>query len=138
MKVTLDMSDFHAGLKSLGTKYPMAVRRALKRSATAGQTEMVKAIGADTGIQAKRIKADIRISELGDTGIQIEIKGNRLPLLEFKAKGPEPSYGRGRGVSYKLTGGKGRDPHAFIATMRSGHRGVFKRMEAASSRLPIT
>jgi hypothetical protein len=67
------------------------------------------------------------VNELGAYGIQLEITGNRIPLIDFAARGPEPSRGRGRGVSYRLPGGRSRDPHAFIATMPSGHRGVFKR-----------
>ena len=34
---------------------------------------------------------------------------------------------KGRGVTYKLTGGKNRIANAFIATMSSGHKGVFVR-----------
>ena len=94
---------------------------------------MVKGIGRDTGLPAKRIKSEIRMNEVGSTGIQIEIRGRRLPLIDFKAKGPEPSRGRGRGVSYRLPGGRKRAPHAFIATMPSGHRGVFQRRGSARS-----
>jgi hypothetical protein len=56
----------------------------------------------------------------------------RIPLIKFGARGPEPSRGKGRGVSYKLGGqGKQRVPNAFIATMPSGHRGVFVRAMGA-------
>jgi hypothetical protein len=41
----------------------------------------------------------------------------------------------GRGVSWSLPSGRGSDAHAFIATMPSGHRGVFRRTGIA--RLPI-
>jgi hypothetical protein len=62
--------------------------------------------------------------------------GARIPLIDFSARGPEPSRGRGRGVSYKLAGAGGRLPHAFIATMRSGHRGVFERSPGGKRRGP--
>jgi hypothetical protein len=38
-------------------------------------------------------------------------------------------------VSYRLPGGRGRAEHAFIATMPSGHRGVFQRSSGPA--LPI-
>jgi len=51
----------------------------------------------------------------------------RISLMKFHAKGPIPTRGKGRGVTYRLNGGKGRLAHAFIATMESGHQGVFER-----------
>jgi len=59
----------------------------------------------------------------------------RIPLMKFNAKGPVPSRGRGRGVTYRLRGGRGRVENAFIATMKSGHVGVFRR--AGKARLGI-
>jgi hypothetical protein len=54
-----------------------------------------------------------------------------IPLIDLGATGPEPSRGQGA-VKVKLAGDF---PSAFIATMRSGHRGVFERK--GSKRLPI-
>jgi len=96
---------------------------------------MVKEITQDTGLPSKRVRDEIKISVVSGSTVQLQIAGRRLPLVEFKARGPEPSRGRGRGVSYRLPSGQGRDPHAFIATMPSGHRGVFKRR--GTSRLSI-
>jgi hypothetical protein len=131
----LETSDWKAGVETLKRKFPAAVKRALRRAGTTGRNEMTKAIAADTGLGSRRIKEEIKIVEVGDTTIQLEVRGRRLPLIEFGARGPEPSRGRGRGVSYRLLGGRGRAPHGFIATMRSGHRGVFQRR--GPRRLPI-
>ncbi len=91
---------------------------------------MVKEMGKDTGLPARRIKADFKTTPMGDSGVRLEVTGRRLPLIDFKAKGPEPSRGRGRGVTYKLPGGRGRAPTAFIANLR-GRRGVFRRRTTA-------
>lgn len=138
MKVTarLDDSDLKAGIASLKAKFPAAVRRAVRRAGTSGRAEMVRQIATDTGLSQARIRKEIRIVTLGDTAVQLEVEGTRLPLVDFGARGPEPSRGRGRGVSYRLPTGRGNAPQAFIATMRSGHRGVFQRRE--DGRLPIS
>jgi hypothetical protein len=41
-----------------------------------------------------------------------------------------PSRGKGRGVTARFPGGQGSYPHAFIATVGHGHRGVFMRKNA--------
>lgn len=139
MRVTtkLDTSDWKAGIESLRKKFPQAIKRALKRAGTSGRAEMVRQIAADTGLPQTRIRSEIKIITVGDTAVQLEVAGTRVPLIDFKAKGPEPSRGRGGGVSYRLPGGQGRAPHAFIATMKSGHRGVFQRRAGGTDRLPI-
>ena len=135
VSVRFNVKGLEDGLDRLRRKAPLAIRRAVKRAGTSARTVMVKEIAKDTGLASKGIKKEIRINELGTTEIQIEVRGRRIPLIHFKAKGPEPSRGRGRGVSYRLPGGRTRAPHAFIATMRSGHRGVFQRKRSA--RKPI-
>lgn len=135
LDVRLDTRDLNAGIETLARKFPYAIRRAAMRAGTSGRAVMTQAIAADTGLASRRIRDEIKVNALGDSGVQLEVTGNRIPLIEFRASGPEPSRGRGRGVSYRLTGGRGRAERAFIATMRSGHRGVFQRR--GLGRLPI-
>jgi hypothetical protein len=92
---------------------------------------MVKEVARDTGLSSKYIKRDLRLDKATRTKpvVAIEIVGRRIPLIAFSARGPEPSRGKGRGVSYRLPTGRGRIANAFIATVGiGGHRGVFKRM----------
>jgi len=126
---TLDIRALQNDLLEMGQQAPLIMARALNRAAVSGQTAMVKAVSADTGIAAKNVKREIRIDKANRTSpmVALTIAGRRIPLIAFSARGPEPSRGRGRGVSYRLPGGRGRVPNAFIATMGSGHRGVFKR-----------
>jgi hypothetical protein len=133
--VRLDDGDVRAGIKNIRQKFPFAIRRALLRAGNSGRSVMVKAIAEDTGLPQKQIRDEIKVNVVGDSGVQLEVQGRRIPLIAFKARGPEPSRGKGRGVSYRLPGGRGRAETAFIATMRSGHRGVFKRVTKA--RLPV-
>lgn len=135
----LDVKGFAKDLEELGSKGPAVMARAVNRATTAGKTAMVRAVAKDTGIQQKAVEKDLRVNKATRAVpvASIEIQGKRIPLIAFQAKGPEPSRGRGRGVSYRLPTGRGRIGNAFIATMNppSGHRGVFKR--ARTSRLPI-
>lgn len=131
----LDTKDWTAGIQVLRKKFPHAIKRALTRAATSGRAEAAKLMANDTGLPSTRIKREIK-TVVSDTSAQLEVSGRRLPLIDFRARGPEPSRGRGRGVSYRLTGGRGRAERAFIATMKSGHRGVFQRTPG-SGRNPI-
>lgn len=134
----LDVRRFIGELDALERQAPSIVARAVNRAATAGKTAVVRAVAADTGIQQKNIEREIRIDKANRSAprVTIQILGRRIPLIAFGARGPEPSRGRGRGVSYRLPTGRGRVGDAFIATMsRSGHRGVFKR--TSKRRLPI-
>jgi hypothetical protein len=136
-------------LAKTGSKAPAILARALNRAGTAGKTAMTRAIVKDTGIQSKNVSREIVLQRANWTNqsTSLTIRGARMPLIAFQARGPEPSRGRGKGVSYRLPGGRGRIPTAFIATMRSGHRGVFKRTRPKSKlhgappsrgQLPIT
>ncbi len=112
--------------------------RALNRGIDSARTAMVREIATDTGLKSKDVRDALSLQhanfETPEARLGARLK--RLPLIAFGARGPEPSRGKGRGVSYRLgTGGRGRVENAFIATMRSGHRGVFKR--TGKKRLPI-
>lgn len=132
-----EMDQFTKDLEALGRTGKVAVSRALNRAATAGRTAMVRAVKAETGLGSRFLSKEVRIekSTANAPRATVTAQGRRVPLIAFKAKGPEPSRGRGRGVTTSLPGAKGRLPHAFIARMPSGHRGVFQRK--GKRRLPI-
>lgn len=131
------LADLQAELRGMGHAAAPILARALNRAGTAGKTAMVRAIRADTGLTSKAIEREIKVDKANRTRLVVtfQIGAERIPLIAFSARGPEPSRGRGRGVSYRLPTGRGRIPNAFIATMRTGHRGVYTR--TTTSRLPI-
>jgi minor tail protein Z (GPZ) len=132
-----DLRDFMDGIRRLGTRAPIAVARAVNRTASAERTQAKRAIAADTGLRAKDVDAALKVENATPDRLKafITVSGRRIRLIAFGARGPEPSRGRGRGVSYRLPKGRGRHAQAFIARMKSGHRGVFVR--ATPHRLPI-
>ena len=89
-----------------------------------------RALAGNTGLRNKDITPSIAIEratfsrQLGT----LAVTGRRIPLIAFNAR--ETS----RGVTYRLPGGRNIVLSGFIATMRSGHRGVFRR---ASGQGPV-
>lgn len=132
-----DARDAIRGLKALRTRAPYAVARAINRSVTTVRAAAAREISADLGIRVGVVKEQLVVDSATPQRpvATITASGRRIPLIDLDARGPEPSRGRGRGVSYRIGGVRRRLPHAFIAQMRSGHRGVFKRTR--TKRLPI-
>lgn len=114
----------------LRAKYPQAEVRALNRALVSAEAVMSRSIAADTGLPVGAVKKAVksRRATLHERAAQLRASLRRIPLIDFRARGPEPSRGKGAGVSYALGAqGRSRVPWAFIATMKSGHRGVFMR-----------
>lgn len=137
-KFAFELGQLQKDLDQIGQAAQLVMARALNRAVVSGRTAMTRAIVADTGLQSRYVSREIRIDRAQRTKpvAAVEVAGARIPLIAFQARGPEPSRGRGRGVSYRLPSGRGRVSDAFIATMRSGHRGVFKRRPGARRRGP--
>ena len=129
MPILLNTSDLERGIDVLAKKFPQAIRRSLQRAAVSGRQEIVGDMSADTGLPVNKVRDAVKVVVKSDSQVNLEVQSGRIPLIDFGARGPEPSRGMGRGVTYRNPGGsRNRAPHAFIATMPSGHRGVFERI----------
>lgn len=127
-KFSLDLKDFEAALVALQTTAPQAVAQALDRAATSAVAEIATGVAADTGLPSRQAKEQLTVVKTPSSRT-ILAPTRRLPLIRFGARGPEPSRGKGAGVSYKLpVKGRGRAPHAFIATAKGARRAVFERV----------
>lgn len=107
-----------------------ATMRALNRAIASAQTVEVKAIAGDTGIKQGKVRGALSMSNANASNLTatLSVKA-QIGLINFRAKGPFPSRGKGDGVTYALAaGGQGRNPHAFIAMTRNGHKAVFERV----------
>ena len=134
--VHLDLSEFRVRIAAL--KRPHApVVRAMNKSIASGRTAFVRGVAGDIGLKASDVREFVIVREATAQNLAATIyaSANRIPLFKFGAKGPVPSLGKGGGVTARLKGGAGRYPRAFIATLGSGHVGVFQRLGRA--RLPI-
>ena len=117
-------------------KLARATVHALNDGAVHARAESVRLIGAEWNVKpaAARKALTIRRASAARQEAAVEATGGRgygIPLVGFAARQTR------RGVTYRLkkTGGRSLVRGAFIATMRSGHRGVFQRRGRA--RLPI-
>lgn len=117
----------------LGDKALPAVARALNRSAVSIRTLMQRNVAEDTDLPSRTVGKQLKIEEARPTRdrlrARISISGSRIPLAEFKARQTR------RGVTANVGSGRKLYPHTFLATMKSGHEGVFGRRGKA--RLPI-
>lgn len=124
-------------LRSLADRTVPSIVRGLNYAIGGARDVMVAAIAADIGLEPDKVRKQlpIRNATTRELSATLSATRKRIPLIEFHAQGPVPSRGRGDGVSYQLRGGRGRVPNAFLATMKTGHKGVFARK--GKSRLPI-
>ncbi len=138
MKFTVEDKSVEKFLDVAPKKTSIAVVRAVNRGTTAARTFAARTVSKDMGLAVGVVKKNIDMQKASS---KTEARGilraslRRIPLINFGARGPEPSRGRGRGVSYKIGGGRKRIKSGFITDVGSGHRGVFKR--AGLDRLPI-
>lgn len=111
--------------------------RALNRGINSARTVMVRAMAKDTGLKSRDINKVLLTRLASDTRPESALSASlqRLPLIVFRATGPIPTRGRGRGVTARLPQSKVY-PGAFIARVTGplpggivspGHTGVFKR-----------
>ena len=138
MQITIEGAEATStDLGEMPGRSKRAMVRAMNRALASGRTAMVREIAGDTGLKQADVRnaVPIREASLARPEGQFGAGLKRIPLIQFAARGPEPSRGRGRGVSYRNPGGgRSRDEHAFIATI-NGRRGVFKRK--GKGRVPV-
>lgn len=137
VQVKLQTANVLGKLQQLGAAAPSAIARALNRSIASAKTAMVSAVASDMGLKVSDVRGRIGTVEASAPDrlkATLTASPARVPLIDFNARGPEPSRGKGGGVTARMPGGAGRYPNAFIATMRNGHRGVFARVGSGSRR----
>ena len=124
-------------LKKFQRVVGVATSRAINKSSVSVRAVGSRALSQDLALRVGDVRKELVLTRATaqTQEARISVRGRRLPLILFGATGPQPSRGRGRGVSYRFGRGRKRIASAFIATMRSGHKGVFRRILKAS--LPI-
>ena len=124
------LADFPANI------IPPAIARALNKTIQSAKSTATKSIAANIGIKQQDVRSVLDIDKANRNNLTAILKASskrRLPVIKIDPRATQDESG----VSYKGQDGQIRHiDHAFIATMRSGHRGVFKRKPDAK-RLPI-
>lgn len=98
-----------------------ALNKVAAQAKVAGSRE-IRAAGYN--LKAAKIKAQFKIRQAssGNPVAVITCSGKPIPLIEFSARETRA------GVTVNVKNGRKSIPGAFIATMPSGHRGVFVRV----------
>lgn len=136
IRMSVDTTAVHNSLVALKTEAPLAIARAINRTANSVKTVMTRAVAGSLRVKQAyvRERIKVRLATRQELSAAISASAQPIPLIAQGARGPEPSRGQGRGVTANTA--TRRYPHAFIATMPSGHRGVFQR--EGKARLKIT
>jgi hypothetical protein len=112
-------------------KLDQAVALALVDTAKSAISKAGTLIARRTGLKSSLVKGRLSYDHVAPGDYEVRVKSSRkaIPLIEF------PVSRTRAGVSTRAWGKSHVIRHAFIATMRSGHTGVFRRV--GRSRLPI-
>ena len=134
--VRFDVNEAKAMLKGLQKQVlPQATSRAINKTSQSAKSAAVKLIAKDMGIKQKDVRSSITLLKASRIKLQavVQARGKRLPIIKLDPHAMQNNIG----VTYKGQDGQRKQiAGAFIATMKTGHRGVYKRAPGAK-RLPI-
>lgn len=119
-----------------------ATVRALNRTITTVRAAAQREIRKEyTGLKARTVRDELKIVRATRALQQakITVEGKRMPLIDFvsaatvKSRTKRAGKNIGGGVRVKIKGTSKLVAHAFIATMKSGHVGVFVRAPTSTA-----
>ena len=130
------LAELKALLAEMPREMPRVLSRALNKVGVAARTKIVRAVVAEVNLKAgevKRRNVFLHKASFRNLTAVIRIRGRRIPIRHFGARQTS------KGVTYAERRGK-REllPGAFMATMDSGHRGVFFRRPGRNMGGPST
>ena len=132
ISLTVNAEAYVNSLKSLQKpQLDKVVALALVDTAKSAKSKAASLIAKRTGLKVATVKTRIFQDHVAIGDYEVAVRSSRkpIPLIEF------PTTQTATGVSTRAWGKQQIIAHAFIATMKSGHRGAFRR--ETKSRLPI-
>lgn len=136
MKIDAGQSRISSSvLKQLGKNSDKVLADATNRALAGMRTDGTKLIVAESGIVRKKVFSSFNIIKASASGqthnARVEITGNPIGLAKFKHKFKKPKKNKKGVSSGSLSVNLGQKTitfqHAFVATMKSGHVGIFER-----------
>lgn len=124
LRVTTNIRDVINELNAAAAETKPAVVRALNRMVNAIKVRAAREVqAAGYKLKVKDIKNAIRINRASTGRMRAEAvaSGRVIPLIQYNARQV------GAGVSVDVMNGRKVIANTFIATMPSGHKGVFER-----------
>lgn len=114
---------------------PTVLARSLNKTIQTTQSTAVKSIANQTGVKQKMIRDFLVVTKAQKQRLATVLSTphkKRLTLLMIDPHAKQNA----RGVVYRMDGQRKQMDHAFIATMKNGHRGIYAR-KLGEKRLPI-
>jgi Prophage minor tail protein Z (GPZ) len=131
--ITVNASAYVNSLGAIAKpKLDHIVALALVDTAKSAKVKAAAVIAKRTGLKSALVKDRIYYPRVNDGEYEVQVKSSKrpIPLIDF------PNVMQtGTGVSTRAWGKTQLIRHAFIATMKNGHTGVYRRKTKA--RLPI-
>lgn len=132
LDVKSDVKGIIADFRRYAGDHEKAVVRALNRTAQQARTAASQEVRtAGYNIKASAIKSSFSIAKASKGRLVVVLKatGRPIGLINYGARQTKS------GVSVQVKAGRTILRHAFIATMPSGHRGVFERIGNTHKRI---
>ncbi len=131
------MRQLQATLRGIPQALPTIVSRALNKVALAARAQAVRELSKNIGLKQKQVRERIPLARATKAKwlAQLTISAKRIPIIYLDARpaGKNVTYRTGAGWK-TLTYDKEKQP-LFFQTMRTGHKGVFRRK--SKKRYPI-
>jgi hypothetical protein len=108
----------------------LATMRALNRAIITTRADVSSRLNKETGVRVKVIKKRLLVipPKIDNLEATLRISGIPVPAVEYRAKQTPTGVAFGTGSSRVFLKG------AFLATMKTGHRGVYSRSRPSRSR----
>lgn len=125
-EIKMDTKEVERAFREAPKTAEKALIRTLNRTIDKVRVAASRTVRETYNIKAGDLNKSVKVSKAGPSKFEtiLNIFGKPVGLIAFGARQTA------KGVTYKILKGGGRDrlTHAFIATMKSGHRGVFERI----------
>ena len=136
LRIEVNQQDLHnvrTLLAGIGHAVPRITRMAVNRTLAGVKTDATNEVAKVITPKKAEIRKTISVKKYefrGDDSAYVRCKGRRMALIHFKARPTK------KGVTVQVLKSEPRSliKHAFIATMKSGHKGVFWRKEWGGKR----
>lgn len=121
-------------LATMKADYPKIMTRALNKSLTGARFDFVTITREFANLKSKFIRDTAKLNKANWSKLSASLvaKSDSVPLLHYGAK----QKGKGVSVNVLIDHPRTLIRHAFIATMKSGHKGVFWRKDVRWRGLP--
>lgn len=138
-----DIDRLKSDLRHIENGMPMVLVRSINRVLTGVRTDFVSSVRRVYAVKAKAARDNTRIYRASQAkmGGEVVSTGKPIPLVNFQPRPSNVQPRRKAPITVEVIRGE-RKPveHAFVAVMKSGHKGVFRRAKEGGvrvNRLPI-